>query len=260
MTVRAVIVDRDMSRNHRGSVHSVFARTVNLATPDGLVTLASEAVPVGPRTAVVTGLDPQALAVGDAFDLGSIDWSSTTGWEPRLTPGEVPAEAATRLRSALDRRDATQDPFEQAAWARLDDLSSGLLNAAASRQPRAFLAVAGRIVGLGPGLTPAGDDYLAGLALGCFVTGQDAVLGWLGTAVEAHAHDTNLISLTMLREALRGRAVSPLHHLVEALTGRGDTTIEAALDAVVGIGHTSGHALASGLLAAVELTYERGNR
>ena len=118
--------------------------------------------------------------------------------------------------------------------------------------PPALLASrhADRVLGLlgrGPGLTPSGDDVLAGLLLGAraFATPVDG----LAEAIDAHADSrTTTLSAQLLRHALRGECVPELRELIAALPD--PYRVDASLEALLRVGHTSGAALARGVLMA----------
>ena len=97
-----------------------------------------------------------------------------------------------------------------------------------------------RLLGRGPGLTPLGDDVLAGWFTTRAALGRpDDVLA---AAVRRRMGVTTLLSATLLDCALRGEA---LPQLADWLAEPTDTTV----DALLGVGATSG----AGLLAGAEL-------
>jgi Protein of unknown function (DUF2877) len=93
------------------------------------------------------------------------------------------------------------------------------------------------LVGLGPGLTPAGDDFLIGALAGLDVLGQTNMHAALSRAVVAAAGRTSPLSASLLRAAAAGHVGENLHRIVAALvTGDADAAILAAAR----IGYTSG--------------------
>jgi hypothetical protein len=113
-----------------------------------------------------------------------------------------------------------------------------------------------RIVGLGPGLTPSGDDVLAGLLLalrllgGAVPGGGTAVwlADWLGAAVTAHA-DTRTTSLaaSLLHCAAHGEAAAEVAAVLRGIAGQ--EPLRPAARRLLNAGHTSGADLTWGLLA-----------
>lgn len=113
-----------------------------------------------------------------------------------------------------------------------------------------------RIVGLGPGLTPSGDDALAGLLLALRLLGGAVPGGgravwladWLGAAVTAYADDrTTSLAATLLRCAARGQASVEAGAVLRGIAGQ--DPIAPAVRRLLASGHTSGADLAWGLLA-----------
>lgn len=124
------------------------------------------------------------------------------------------------------------------------------------------VAAARGLVGLGPGLTPAGDDVLAGLlaavlALSRALDGSNITplvesTRTAGAAIADHArHATTAVSAALLDHAARGEVATPAADLLHALAGRGSLT--ATLDRLLAVGATSGRDLAVGLLAGGDL-------
>ena len=95
-----------------------------------------------------------------------------------------------------------------------------------------------RLAGKGSGLTPAGDDLLAGYAAG-LVLFHGLRERALAVALPAAARTTAL-SATLLRHAARGELPEPAHALLE----RGDPA------PLRSFGHSSGRALLVGLALA----------
>lgn len=112
--------------------------------------------------------------------------------------------------------------------------------------PTAAIAPATRLLGLGPGLTPAGDDLVGGVLFARAVLGRsgaaDAV-AWrtAGDAiVAAAAARTHPVSAALLADLAGGGGHAPLLHLVEALAGRHREPALHPARRLVAIGHSSG--------------------
>ena len=100
------------------------------------------------------------------------------------------------------------------------------------------------LIGLGPGLTPAGDDVVAGILVGLAAARADATLARLAAAVRPLRHRTTTVSAALLEHAGDGRAVPQLaRYLVGLARGRLDPGVVQDLERV---GATSGAALAAG--------------
>jgi hypothetical protein len=174
--------------------------------------------------------------VGD----GKIAWTAPAGpvvvravreWAPaRARCGTVVASAVTALRGRLPAPGALGIDVEPVS--RLTD------------NPAQAVA---RLLGRGPGLTPAGDDVLAGFLVGARAFGLDARRVRAATAALAPARTTAL-SAALLWHAGRGECIDEVAAVVAALTDHQHA--EPALGRLLAVGHTSGAALAVGLGAA----------
>lgn len=104
-----------------------------------------------------------------------------------------------------------------------------------------------RLLGRGAGLTPQGDDVLAGYLAGAAAYGVPADDVRALVYDEAGARTTTL-SAALLRHAAAGEAIPQVGALLDALDGL--RPLDPALAELFSVGHTSGAALASGVLAA----------
>jgi Protein of unknown function (DUF2877) len=249
-TVRALLVGPERPARLLGTA----AAAVYLATdgrPGVVAVLTHDAVrlPCGvvlPSTRAelpLTAIGPAAggrCVVGD----GRVSWDGPDGpvvidvvreWAPaRIQPGIPTPAAVAEARLALPRNVCVELPT---LWCRQ-------LHTEAGEDP--VPAVRG-LLGSGPGLTPSGDDLLAGFLLGCLAFGRD--VSSLRSAIAALApRQTTALSAALLAHALRGQCIPEVAALTRVLTGTG--AIGPALDALLRVGHTSGAALARGLLLA----------
>jgi hypothetical protein len=173
----------------------------------------------------------------------------------RATPGSALAGPATVLRAAGGCSGGEQQRR------RLDDLVRALDVGATAD---AIVAV-DALLGSGPGLTPTGDDQLAGLLATLHLLRGGAVAGPTEAAVRTHVQDrararTTLLSAALLEHALDGAVAAPVARLLRAITdvgARGDATASTSLDgavaAVLAIGATSGRDLLDGITVGLEL-------
>ncbi len=108
------------------------------------------------------------------------------------------------------------------------------------------------LVGAGPGLTPSGDDALAGVLLALRAADRPGPLDVLAGAVTRAATRTTSLSASLLAAAGQGYAALAAVRLVTAMADGDDAAVTAALPALLSIGHTSGRDLLAGVLATVE--------
>jgi hypothetical protein len=140
----------------------------------------------------------------------------------------------------------------QPAQARFDAVRQALITA----DLQAFEAAALRVLGLGPGLTPSGDDFLGGLL---FTLRHAPVPAWRGRMAAVHARllaaaatATNPISAALLQDLLHGRSYRALHELLQALHDGCPADVERAAQALLGVGATSGADMLAGVLLALQ--------
>jgi hypothetical protein len=210
----------------RGTVAAVFSRAAYLRLPAGLVALTTRDVPPGPIHAR-GDLPIHRLAAGDTV---TVDVSCATVWEgTALTPAVLAAGAGTALDALAGApASALADPaFEPRLTRATRCVDGGDLGGAVDA-----------IAGLGPGLTPAGDDALAGILL---VFGAHDRPSAVAAAERARTND---IARAFLSWAARGQSIEPVHRLLAA----GDAgAASAALADLLRFGHSSGADLALGL-------------
>jgi len=271
-------------------IHSVFHAALNVTLPDGefLTLLSAEAddLPRSVRLASAEDFLSLGLSPGDGgvFTLDEIvlDLSGGGGrlrvdcagalrlaaqsapplqgegkhWRAGLARLEaLQAHAATDLRAATLLSGARPlgamgERLTQAAF----DLGRGVQ----AGRFDAMRGAAARLVGLGPGLTPAGDDFLCGFAAAghCRRAGGLAcgrLLTSLAEAVQDVIRQTTDISASFLRDALAGRVSRPLAALAEACSGAPGSDLGGALLHLAAVGHSSGLDAATGFFYGVTI-------
>jgi hypothetical protein len=112
------------------------------------------------------------------------------------------------------------------------------------------------LIGLGPGLTPSGDDLVGGILVALHALGEADRAMRLGAWALALAETgTNRISLAHLRCAAAGEGAEALHLALAALGSPGTPGLGEAVRRLAAIGHSSGlDALAGVALACAALT------
>lgn len=257
-----------------GEVHSVHERVVNVLTPGRfLFCLATASLDDAPRTLRIPDAQwstvrlrrgapvaflPGVLAFQTPDGPRDIAYAEAARWQPGRAALSGLTPAALREASAVV--DAGRTPLPQAspfdrASRRMIGTRAEALDAAIRAADSARVTEAARgLIGLGTGLTPAGDDLLAGLAVLAAADGMQlgALRPALWAAVDDVASRTTAVSAATLVEAVGGRGRQRLHDLLDAIAApRERTTYRPALVAAVAsvreIGHTSGTDLLAGL-------------
>ncbi len=275
-----------------GSVLSVFAGACNLVSDQGeVVTLVSQRVGNGPLNIVLEGDgflsrgleaglpvegDGGSIRVGEALhnEPYRVSLAGAEVWEPWLEwegldadrPGlkanlavlhdhliaQAPAESLVLLLVPGPVGGCSlESTYRKAARRAIE----GLLAALRMGDRQGIAASAAALAGLGPGLTPAGDDFLLGLMAGLRTWPQ--FLEGRGLSVEeacqaiygAAAGRTNLLSMALLRSAREGLFGETWHGLLAALRQGEADEVRGATDRVLGFGGTSGADALSGFLA-----------
>ena len=170
----------------------------------------------------------RVLAVGRWFD-------------PKVRVPTIDPGASARFATLVRRRRRVDPLLPAEAVERLaDDLAAGDAHGAVAA-----------LLGRGTGLTPAGDDLVAGALAALRALGSPAAHG-LGRAVRAVAPAaTTRLSAALLEAADAGAVVPEAAAVLRALAGADAGSLDAATRRLVGLGHTSGWHLAAGLLVGV---------
>jgi hypothetical protein len=152
-----------------------------------------------------------------------------------LAHGRVPSEGLGCL--VLGAHNALSGHAQPA----LDALERWLVGNALANEAEA-------LIGLGPGLTPSGDDYLGGMLVALRLTGRamqaDGLWRWLEPRLKGR---TGSISAAHLAAAAAGEAHEALH---DVLNG------ELDLDRLDGVGHCSGWDALAGAVAVLKSATE----
>jgi hypothetical protein len=115
------------------------------------------------------------------------------------------------------------------------------------------------MVGLGPGLTPSGDDFLVGLFAVLHVPESPChgLKDLCAKLVADAVGKTNAISVAALKAAAHGRVREPVHALMRELVAGTCESVKAALAPVLAIGSTSGADMVAGIVSGFEANLNR---
>lgn len=225
---------RDAAASGPGVVCAIFRRSFYTRHPGGYACVGDASLGNGPLNILVDGFDLPVLAERVALDLTAIpNWAPDTV-APKAAQIEGLEKAAHPPEEGfggriVGRRNALSAHAEP-ALAALDEWLDG----------RSLAGAAQGLIGLGPGLTPSGDDYFAGMLVALRAAGRgplaDALWRWLRPRLDER---TSSLSAAHLAAAAAGEAHEALHACVaKLLGGAGDW---AALLARLGtLGHCSG--------------------
>jgi hypothetical protein len=229
----------------RGRVVAWFPKACYLQGPGGLLAAVGPAVHDGPVHLVLDrGLSRVEPGAAVVFSEGHVELPGCTiategaqAWVGALPDaGSVRAAADTIVEVAAATARGTLLPPRGAAARGL--VERGELEAAAAM-----------LAGLGPGLTPSGDDVIGGVLFARRILAGPAEGPRLGTIAESMR--TNAIARAFLRWAARGQALSPVHGLLQAATTGDLAAARAAGRALGTVGESSGADFALGLAWAI---------
>jgi len=286
MTLRALSIGQAVPLAFTATVHSTFRSALNLCRSDDdhLLTLltADEAdLPQGIRLDTPPDFSFERFQRGEAVSCRAnrlccatltLDLGTASRWRcdlPSLRADLDQAPVAAAWRRAWEG--LNQHQMEAQTALRAEELwtegpaSSDLARRAGAALRRLWAATrrfdvsaassaARSLIGLGPGLTPSGDDLILGYLSGlwCAVPGEPQRLEFLsqfGASVISLARHTTPISRTYLFHAAHGQVSSHLEHLARAICRATPAArLLPLLEAAASVGHSSGMDAITGLL------------
>jgi hypothetical protein len=231
---------REALAGGEGEVCAVFRRSFYLrCAGERYACVGDTALGHGPLNVLVPGFGMPAL--GDRISVSTQDASV---WQP-------PPHERTIDLALLGEKAKTRIPAEG-----LGGLVIGAHNALSGHAQPALDALerwlvgnaladeAQQLIGLGPGLTPSGDDYLGGMLVALRLTGRsmqaEGLWRWLQPRLKAR---TSAISAAHLAAAAAGEAHEALHRVLGG---------DADLEKLDGVGHCSGWDALAGAVAVLK--------
>ena len=161
--------------------------------------------------------------------------------------------AALRMTRAIERSEDEYNALNDAFARRI---AEGMLHFEEALVVGEYATAAGALsslIGLGPGLTPSGDDLVSGIVAALAWQAQLSAVEAEGIeemrgAIQQAAERTNRISARLLHHACEGVLYAPAMELGAALLSGDAGGVPGPAQRLFGIGHTSGLDLATGLL------------
>jgi hypothetical protein len=272
-----------LKETRQAFVQYAFERVVDLVNQESdVLAISSHEVGAGPFSLVMepgmfpndVQADTQLLVFGEnGLWLGDwlIDaeeaelWNPRPNWENLITDSDDCKWVTQILRVELTHH------AELDSLARLilnpvanSPLPAKILRAAEQNIPLLFSSIqplepgllrkaAKGLAGLGPGLTPAGDDLLLGAMHGIWATRPEAEAREISSLIaRAAAPRTHVLSASWLEAAAEGEAAEPWHNLVAAIMAHDDAGLRNAIMRILPTGHTSGSDALGGFLGVLE--------
>ena len=265
-------------------VQGIYRSVVNITTVDGLLTVASPQAGGLPNGIMADlgqdwrtiGLRPgMAVCAGQAEvwvpDAGlEIRLDGSARWSPRFPKPDlvddgrtarwrrraVATRAVARDRASagglgtLLRRDTARDDRAGAVAIARPIVAELIVALGAGDRPTAT-GLAGGLIGLGPGLTPSGDDLLVGIEAALHALDRPTA-GFMARALDGVEDRTTALAATRLRHAAAGEFAERLHMLLGALLGSDEAIIVAAVERATAWGATSGTDCLLGVLIGLD--------
>jgi hypothetical protein len=233
---------------------------------------------VGLKTGMVARIEKDRAIVGDRL---VIDLKDAVPWDPVITWGAISTPAMATLWDYVQNRATPESllAFWVSAIRPLGGVRMVFQETACDAAERLLLALrrgdkagvaahALTLAGLGPGGTPAGDDFLIGLMAGLrawprfLLPGELCIDGACRLLSQVAIPRTNVFSAAHLRAAQTGQMADGWHRLAAALAASDEPAIHQAAERLLAVGATSGADAMAGFLAPYLLTrylYKNGS-
>ena len=265
-------VGRLLALAPRGSIIATFPRSCYVELGRRIIAVVAAELLNGPLNLVVA-LPPATtltnLPVRGAVEVRArvleigggwrIDTARAHLWDARLTPLAGTAGLGSRLASIQTMLDANAPPESIARARGQPERATDAMARLATGVRRGDAAEAGRaaqdLAGLGPGLTPSGDDVLAGTLLAVAVLGPAHAQGFRDSILASVRGRTTRISEAYLEAAAAGEAGEAWHRLLAILRADGAAgaadDLRAAVQCILAFGETSGADMLAGFSLAM---------
>jgi hypothetical protein len=282
------VASRILDNARRGRVVALFDSSFYIETEDGFVCVGNQSLSPCPLNLVTTAppgtnwsasgmrldqnvnISNKAINVGNRF---TFPVSGIRNWSPALLPswriadleyglecfrkacrnyaeldglGFLPV-AGCRPEQTFDTRGAAQRPI-----AVLREWLRALLRNP-DNNSRLDLNAVKPLMGLGPGLTPSGDDFIGGVMLALNTMHEDKTCRLLWESIRRTIEEiTNPISYAHLKAASQEGGNSNIHLCLAAILQGSPTSIQNCLPGICQVGHTSGWDIMAGAMLAFE--------
>ena len=254
------------------TVHSRFNRAVNFSNGRHLVFLVSQEIGAGPLNIVMAGTGPQealgcvsGLQVGEDFlqlDEQHFELDRSDRYDSKPTLRNCSADCFAQNLEQFRRLLAETSPARSLAFLiapeRIGNFTSAVKRAFVSRiQCGVDELFGGNLLegvfllkGCGMGLTPSGDDFIAGVLVGLHVVQllRRRELGEVIDTIFRAALGDNIFSRTFLDLARRGLVSEKQRNLILALSDEHPDALRGAALNLFAMGATSGADLGTGFL------------
>lgn len=274
-----VLAHETLQRESSGRIAAAFDRSFYAAFGTHWICVGSSSIGSGPLHVLCEEWPSGAFAAGqrvtvtaNVVHVDDAPLASLAGapvWTPEPTPAWTQAQLLSGLQRAGHLWEAMPADEGLAALGGTQTLeATSPLLAAAMPGVRALERIAAGdnaehspapadraaltdLIGLGPGLTPSGDDVLIGVLLALAALGRSSARDALWAVCNGALDRTGDISRVHLEAASRGYGAAVLHDAIHVVMSGNAENIRPALAAVSAVGHTSGRDGMAGALVAL---------
>ena len=219
-------------------------------TRDSEGTISADAILVDKGPAIALA----GAAVWSPPTLPEVDRERVRQGLAALIAAAIPRAGEDGLARLVLSAGAVKNPSatERAAAGTIAALRKGLTGALRDKNVGTIAPHAVLLLGLGPGLTPSGDDVLGGMMLALSAVGAETVREALWQVLRPELCDlTNEISAMHLAVAADGLGAGAMHRVLAAIVSGDSPAIDAAVADAARIGHCSGLDTLAGIALAL---------
>ncbi|MEH7013780.1 DUF2877 domain-containing protein [Neobacillus niacini] len=272
-----------------GFVHSTFNRTFNIFCFENgdLYTIACSKLDNGPNTLIidVDTMKPMEIEVNDRVrveknllyieDKHTISIDKAAKWDSVIPTYPCNVEILKRnlikmkeyinihgVAGGIKKNVITQNLFDAEVSNMLEKRTLLLLNELLNDRISSALPHAVSLVGLGPGLTPSGDDFLTGLFT-IFNMKNSPFYPYRSFCEDVFKKAktlTNDISYMTLKKAAIGKVRESIISLLNSLLVEDDEDLFLSLNKLLNIGSSSGTDIALGIIFGMEANIRAGGK
>lgn len=264
-----------------GFVHSKFNRTFNIQSIENgeLYTIACSELDNGPNTLIIEvgSFENSEIEINDPVTTEkdtlfisnkmAISIAGVRQWESILpnypTNTETLQNNLTKMKQYIKSNGSSggikksltsKSPFENEMSRMLQERTDLLIKELTNNRVFNAIEHAVSLLGLGPGLTPSGDDFLVGLFTILNMKSSPSLLHQLfcDEVVKKAQSLTNDISYMALKKASVGEVRESIILLLNNLINGSEDELILSLTKVLNIGSSSGTDIALGLVAGLE--------
>lgn len=203
--------------------------------------------------------EPEPFPVGWDLNFFLENLPFLVQWIAEAGPREGLAPLIARV--VIGEEISNGDAFHKISWGGISDFRHWLSHSLNGEGNHEIPAAARRLVGLGPGLTPSGDDFWCGVMIALRATGcLDILKKVSGDVLKQAEYRTNKISRAHLECAAEGQGAQALHEAISALGVADEARLSSALCELDKIGHGSGWDSLAGIVCVLESVASKKGR